>query len=133
MKWKNLGYDVKILHEVLEGFLPRQRREWYVKIKLSQFRLNFHELAEKIKTQSWYLSAQVCGGYYLKGGWINSNMNPKAVDAVQEVLMIDLLPFLNPTEIKRYFTAFPDRITPQYAERLIKPNRKMLEGGGNRK
>ena len=130
MKWKKLGKDIAVLHSILEGFLPRQRREWYIKIKMAERGINFSELADPIKTQSWYMSAMVCGGYYLKkkdwitARWINSNCSPKAVDAIQEKLTIDLLPFLNPTEIKRYFTAYPDRIIPEYAERLIKKNRK---------
>jgi len=124
MKWKKLGYDMKILHDVLENMKPFQRREFFVKVKMGERGISFPELAAQIKTQPWYMSAQVCGGYLLRGNWINSNMSPRAVDAVQDVLSIDLLPFLNPVEIKRYFTAFPDRIIPEYAARLIKPNRK---------
>lgn len=109
MKWKKLGYDVKILHEVLENMKPYQRREWYCKIRMSALGINFPELAERIKTQPWYMSAMVCGGYMLRGRWINSNLSPRAVDAIQDLLSIDLLPFLNPVERKRYFTEFPYR------------------------
>ena len=103
---------------------PYQRRAWFVRIKMADRGVAFPALAAQIKTQPWYMSAMVCGGYVLKDNWINSNMSPKAVDAVQELLCINLLPFLNEVEIKRYLTAYPDRITSLYAERMIKPNRK---------
>ncbi len=125
MKYKMLkNQDIKILKTILKGMKPYQRREWFVKIKMGERGVNFPELAAQIKTQPWYMSAMVCGGYTLHDNWINSNISPKAVDAVQDVLSINLLPFLNPVEIKRYFSAFPDRIIPEYAERMIKPNRR---------
>ena len=129
MKYKMLkNQDIKILKTILKGMKPYQRREYFVKIKMGERGVNFPELAAQIKTQPWYMSAMVCGGYVLtkngKTRWINSNMSPKAVDAVQDILSIDLKPFLNPVEIRRYFTEFPDRIIPEYAERMIKPNRK---------
>ena len=129
MKYKMLkNQDIKILKIILKGMKPYQRREWFVKIKMADRGVNFPELAAQIKTQPWYMSAMVCGGYVLtKNGetrWINSNMSPKAVDAVQEILCINLLPFMNEVEIKRYLTAYPDRITSPYAERMIKPNKR---------
>ena len=111
MKYKMLkNQDIKILKAILKGMKPYQRREWFVKIKMADRGVYFPELAAQIKTQPWYMSAMVCGGYMLHDRWINSRMNPRAVDAIQEALSVDLKPFLGKIEIQRYFKHFPEKI-----------------------
>lgn|SRR3990167_1497284 len=101
--------DIRILKRIIRYMKPWQRREWFCKIKMAERGVNFPEMADKIKTPAWYLNAMVCGGYYLHGRWVNSNLNPKAINIIQNFLSVDLEPFLNPVEIERYNAAFTDK------------------------
>jgi hypothetical protein len=83
------GQDLQILAITIEALTPVQRREWFVKIKMSEKQKNFTDIATRHRLGHGYLASAVAGKY---------NWSRKVVRALEADLEVDLAPFLTPSE-----------------------------------
>lgn len=90
---KKPPYDLTIVQQVLATYTPAQRREWFVKMKMSERTKSFDEIAHRHRLTRQALSCAVGG----QRGW-----SPRIIKALQEDLAVDLLPFLTEKETARY-------------------------------
>jgi len=86
-------YDLIVTQQVLEGMPPVQRREWFVKMKMSERIKSFDEIASRHHLTRQALSCAVGG----QRGW-----SPRIIKALQDDLAVDLTPFLTEKEAVKY-------------------------------
>jgi hypothetical protein len=89
---KHIPHDLAIVQQVLSTFTPTQRREWYVKMKMSERGQDFAHIANHHHITRQALSKAVQGG-----SW-----SPRVVKVLQDDLRADLRPFLTPREAVRF-------------------------------
>lgn len=86
-------YDLIVTQQVLEGMAPVQRREWFIKMKMSERVKSFDEIAGRHRLTRQALSCAVGG----QRGW-----SPRIIKALQDDLAVDLAPFLTEKEAARF-------------------------------
>ena len=92
---QQLPHDLVIVQKVLFTFTPHQRREWYVKMKMSEHGQDFAHIASRHRFTRQALSKAVQGG----------NWSPRIIKALQDDLRVDLAAFLTAKEAARYHRA----------------------------
>ena len=88
-----LNYDIAQICRVLESWPPERRREWLIKIKMSEHRKTFLDLQGRRGPMAWVISAAVSG----KRPW-----SPKVARCLEKALDIDCRPLLNTKELDKY-------------------------------
>ena len=92
---KHIAHDLAVVQQVLATFTPPQRREWYVKMKMSERGQSFDHMATRHRITRQALSKAVQGG----------NWSPRIIKALQDDLRVDLAAFLTAKEAARYHRA----------------------------
>lgn len=82
-------FDIAIIDKVLETFTPFQRREWYIKMKMSERQKTFDEIGKRPRITRQSLSQAVGGG---------RSWSPRIIKALESHLSVDLTPFLTEKE-----------------------------------
>jgi len=86
-------FDLQIVGQVLENMEPIQRREWFVKMKMSERGKSFDEIARRHRFTRAGLGAAVRG----LRAW-----SPRVIKALQDDLAVDLAPFLTEKEAQDF-------------------------------
>ncbi len=90
---KRKSFDLVIVQQVLETFTPLQRREWFIKMKMSERCKSFDEISNRHRITRQALSAAVSG---------QRTWSPRIIKALQDDLALDLAPFLTEQEAVKY-------------------------------
>ena len=86
-------YDLAIVQQVLSGMTLTQRREWFVKMKMSERQKSYEDISRRHHFTRQALSKAVQG----EVPW-----SPRVVKALQQDLRVDLAPFLSEHEAARF-------------------------------
>ena len=92
---KHIAHDLAVVQQVLATFTPAQRREWYIKMQMSERGQDFAHMANRHRITRQALSKAVQGG----------NWSPRIIKALQDDLRVDLAAFLTAKEAARYHRA----------------------------
>lgn len=88
-----IPYDLAIVQKVLEIYTPTQRREWFIKMKMSERTKSFDEIAHRHHFTATALSGAVRG---------QRKWSPRIIKALEDDLRVDLAPFLTAQEAANY-------------------------------
>ncbi len=97
---RQIPYDLAVVSTVLENMTPTQRREWFVKMKMSERTKSFEDIA----TRHHFTRARLSDAVNGKSPW-----SPRVIKALQDDLAVDLTPFLTEKEAARYCAKFGAR------------------------
>ena len=90
---KKIPHDLAIVQQVLATFTPAQRREWFIKIRMSDRGQSFEHMATRHRITRQALSNAVQGG---------ATWSPRIIKALQDDLRVDLAAFLTAKEAAKY-------------------------------
>ena len=89
MENKPMAFDLKTLFTVLKKMTPAQRREWVIKIKMSEARKTYDEMARRHHLSKWLIASAVSG---------RTSWSPRVIAVLETELKMDLTPFLTSKE-----------------------------------
>lgn len=90
---KDFPYDLKIVVEILKKMIPTTRREWVIKMIMSQKGQTYDGMARRHRISKAYLAGAIVGRF----PWA-----PKIIKCLEAELSVKVVKLLTATELKKF-------------------------------